>query len=234
MSSFKFLAIAVLFLAHTMAAQVRVGLSGGLVFSEAEQRSLLNTRLSSTTTFFWGGLVDYSVTKGLSVVFEPSYVEKGTFARPGEVQGYIPKLSFDQTYLELPVLLKYSFGGDIRPHIVIGSSVGYNLTSKVRAEVRGPALSRLEVEADVADLVRDFECALEFGGGASYQIDEYIALSLEARYSYGINNIVRRGSLRTSIGNEPFTPELERDASYRNKGFRIMFGFSFPLQLNEQ
>jgi hypothetical protein len=234
MSSFRFLAIAMLLFAHTAAAQLHVGLSGGLVFSEADQSRLYNTRASSTTTFFWGGLLDYSVTRGFSIVFEPSYVEKGTFARPIAIQGYVPKVSFDQTYLELPVLLKYSFGGTIRPHIVLGSTVGVNLSSKVRAEVSGPGLGRLEVESDVAGLVRDFEYSLEFGGGASYELDEYISLSIEARYSYGISNVVRKGSFTASFGDESFAPELENDAVYRNKGFRIRFGLSFPLQFNEQ
>ena len=234
MSSFRFLAVAILLIAHTAAAQLRVGFSGGLVFSEADQSRLYNTRASSTTTFFWGGLLDCPVTQGLSVVFEPSYVEKGTFARPIDILGYVPKVTFEQTYLEFPVLLKYSFGSGVRPHIIFGTAVGFNLSSKVRAEVRGPALSRLEVESDVAGLVRDFEYSLEFGGGASYEIDEYIALSVDARYSYGIRNIVRKGSITTSFGDESFATELENDAVYRNKGFRIRFGLSFPLQFNEQ
>lgn len=234
MNSFKCFATAMLLLVHTATAQMRVGLSGGLVFSQADQTSLYNTKASSTTKFFWGGLLDYSVTRGLAVVFEPSYVEKGTFAQPIDIQGYVPKLSFEQSYFELPVLLKYSFGSDFRPHIVIGSTVGVILSSKLRAEVRGPRIGRLEIEADATDLVRDFEYSLEFGGGASYEIDEYISLTVEARYSYGISNIVKKGSFTASFGDESFEPELESDALYRNKGFRIRFGFSFPLQLTEQ
>lgn len=234
MSSFRLLAIAMFLFTSTAASQLRVGLSGGLVFSDADQSRLTNTRPSSTTKYFWGGLLDCSVTPGLSIVFEPSYVEKGTFVRPIEVQGYVPKVSFEQTYLELPVLLKYSFGRGIRPYIIIGSAVAANLTSTVRAEVSGPRLSRLEIEADAANLVRDVEYSLEFGGGASYEIDEYISLSIEARYSYGLSNVVRNGSFTTSFGDESFAPELENDAFYRNKGFRIKFGLSFPLQFNEQ
>lgn len=234
MGSFRFLAIAMLLFAHTAASQVRVGLSGGLVFSDADESRLYNTRPSSTTKYSWGGLLDYSATPGLSIVFEPSYVEKGTFARPIEIQGYVPKVSFEQTYLELPVLLKYSFGRDIRPFIVIGSAVGVNLTSTVRAEVSGPRISRLELETDAASLVRDFEYSLEFGGGANYEIDEYISLSIEARYSYGLSNVVRKGSFTASFGDESFAPELDNDAVYRNKGFRIKFGLSFPLQFHEQ
>ena len=234
MNSFKCLTIAMFLLAHAASAQLRVGLSGGLVFSEADQSSLYSSKASSTMKYFWGGLLDYSVARGLSVVFEPSYVEKGTFARPIDIQGYVPKLSFDQSYFELPLLLKYSFGTGVRPHIIIGSTVGVNLSAKLRAEVQGPRIGRLEVETDAADLVRDFEYSLEFGGGASYDIDEYISLSVEARYSYGISNIVTKGSLSTSFGDESFVPELENDARYRNKGFRIRFGFSFPLQLIEQ
>jgi len=234
MNSFKCFAIAMLLLDHTATAQMRVGLSGGLVFSQADQTSLYNTKASSTTKFFWGGLLDYSVTRGLSMVFEPSYVEKGTFAQPVDIQGYVPKLSFEQSYFEFPVLLKYSFGSEIRPHIIIGSTVGVNLSSKLRAEVRGPRIGRLEIETDAADLIRDFDYSLEFGGGASYEIDEYISLTIEARYSYGISNIVRKGSFAASFGDESFGRELQSDVQYRNKGFRIKFGFSFPLQLIEQ
>jgi opacity protein-like surface antigen len=234
MKSLKCFAIAMLLLAPAATAQLRVGLSGGLVLSEADQSRLFNTKASSTTKFIWGGLLDFSVTRGLSVVVEPSYVEKGTFARPIDIQGYVPKLSFDQSYLEFPVLLKYSFGSGIRPYIVIGSTVGVNLSSKLRAEIQGPRMARLEIEGDVANLVRDFEYSLEFGGGASYEIDEYISLLVEARYSYGLSNIVRRGSFSASFGTASIESELENDALYRNKGFRIKFGFSFPLKINEQ
>jgi hypothetical protein len=82
--------------------------------------------------------------------------------------------------------------------------------------------------------VRDYEYSVEFGGGASYEIDEYISLSIEARYSYGITNVVRKGSFTASFGDESIAPELESDAVYRNKGFRIKFGLSFPLQFDEQ
>lgn len=234
MKSFNYVAIAAFLLTHTATSQLRVGFAGGFVFSEADQRRLYNTKAFSATKHLWGGILEYAVTKRISVMFEPSYVEKGTFARPVEYEGYVPKLSFDQSYLEFPLLLKYSFGSDIRPHIVIGSTLGFILSSDIRAELRGPGVGRLELETDADNLVRDFEYSLEFGGGLSYDIDEYISLVLEARYSYGITNIVRKGSLRTSFGEEEFLPELQSDALYRNRGFRITFGLTFPLELNGQ
>jgi opacity protein-like surface antigen len=222
----------VLFVFSTATAQVRVGFSGGILLSGAEQIRFYNSKAYSTTTYFWSGIIDCSITEGLSVMLTPSYAEKGTYALPVEVQGYVPKLSFRQTYVEFPLLLKYSFGSTIRPHLVVGTTVGVNLSSRVAAEVHGPALTRIELEADAASLVRDFEYSLEFGGGVSYEIDEYIMLTIEGRYSHGLSNIVRKGSVAKLYNDDFHALQLENEAVYKSKGFKISLGLTFPLEFD--
>jgi hypothetical protein len=218
-----------LFLVQLSTAQVRVGLVGGLNFSEADQSSFYYSRASSTMGYAIGGVLDYPLTKNLSLLIEPTYSEKGTSAQPISCQDNVSKVSFDLSYLEVPLLLKYSVGKDLRPYLLLGSTLGFNLSSNLGAEIRGPWFGQLEIETSAGSFVRELECSVEFGGGLSYQLDEYLALFVEARYAHAISNTVRHGMVLVSLPDETIGGEVQNNAIYRNKGFKIMAGFTFPL-----
>jgi opacity protein-like surface antigen len=233
MKTIGLLTAAVLLLPHGSPAQMRIGLTGGLHFSEAEQTRFYNARASSSTKYALAGILEYSFSRNLSLLVEPTYLEKGTSAEPLSFGGAAARLSLDLSYLEVPLLVKYSVGGHLRPYVFMGPAVGINLSSRLRADVRAFGLGQLEVETSARDIVRDFEYSLQIGGGLSYQVDEIIALFFEARYSYGINNIARNAKITATFLDEIAEGQLENDPVYRNKGFRIMFGFTFPLRIGE-
>lgn len=224
---------AALVMSQTSEAQIRVGLMGGPVFSGAEQTRFYNARAASSTKYAFGAMVEYAFTKNLSLLAEPAYAEKGTYAQPMSMEGMVTRIYFDLSYFELPLLLKYSAGHDLRPHIFIGPAIGINLTSKLRGELRSADLGRLEIETSADDIVNKLEYSLEVGGGMSYQIDEIVTLFLEARYSYGLSNITRNGEFTASVLDRGTEAQLNTDPVYRSRGFRILFGFSFPLQISE-
>ena len=226
--------VAALVISQTSEAQVRVGLMGGPLFSGAEQTRFYNAEAASSPKYAFGAMVEYALTKNLSLLAEPAYAEKGTYAQPMSTEGIVTRIHFDLSYLEFPLLLKYSVGHDLRPHIVIGPAVGINLSSRLRGEIGIPELGRLEVETSADDVVNNLEYSLELGGGLSYQIDEIVMLFLEARYSYGLSNITRNGKFTASIFDESAEVPLNTDPVYRNRGYRIMFGVSFPLRIGEK
>lgn len=233
MKTIGFLTAAVLLLPHGSPAQMRIGLTGGLHVSEAEQTRFYNAAASSSTKYAVAGILEYSLSRNLSLLVEPTYLEKGTSAEPLSFESAAARLSLDLSYLEIPLLVKFSAGGHFRPYLLLGPAVGINLSSRVRADVRAFGLGQLEIETSARDIVRDVEYSLQVGGGVSYQIDQIIALFLEARYSYGINNIARNGKITATIMDEIAEGQLESDPVYRNKGFRIMVGFTFPFQISE-
>ena len=220
---------AALFLAQLSSAQVRVGITGGLNFSEADQSSFYYSKASPSPGYVIGGILDYPITKNLSLLIEPTYSEKGTSAQPTRYQDNISKITFDLSYFEMPFLLKYAVGHDLRPYLLLGTTFGFNLSSSLGAEVRGPWFGQLEVETGAGNAVRNLECSVEFGGGLSYQLDEYLAIFIEARYAHAISNALRHGIAVVSFPDESASGEWPNDASYRNKGFRLMAGFTFPL-----
>ena len=229
MKRFGFFTAALLFCAQVSLSQVRVGLTGGLNFSEADQSSFYYSKASSSTGYIIGGVLDYPVTKNLSLLIEPTYSEKGTSSQPIHYQNNISKVTFDLSYFEVPVLLKYSVGRDVRPYLLLGSTFGFNLSSNLGAEIRGPWFGQLEVETGAGNAVRDLECSVEFGGGVSFQLDEYLALFIEARYAHALSNTIRHGMIIVSVADESTSGEGPGNAYYRNKGLKLMAGFTFPL-----
>ena len=220
---------AILLLVDVSQAQVHIGLSGGVNFSGADQSSFYYSRAFSTTGYDIGGILDCPITEHLSFLIEPTYVEKGTYAQPISFRGNVPKLSFDLSYFQMPVLLKFSAGKDLKPYLLLGPSLGINLSSNVGAEISGPWFGQLEVMASAGNMVRDVECSIEFGGGLSYQVDEILTLFAEARYARAINNTLKQGRLSVSVTNEMVEAGLPNNAVYRNKGFIVMAGFTLPL-----
>jgi hypothetical protein len=229
MKTFALFVAAILFLVTISPAQMHIGLAGGVNFSEADQNNFYSSKASSTAGYVIGGILDCPITKNLSFLIEPTYVEKGTYAEPVNFRGIVPKLSFDLSYLELPVLLKYSVGKDLKPYLVLGPSLGFNLSSNMGAEISGPWLGQLEVMANAGNMVHQVECSIEFGGGLSYQPDEMLTLFVEARYARALSNTLRRGGVVVSTMDETIAVGALNNAVYKNKGFIVLFGFSLPL-----
>ena len=209
--------------------QMRLGLAGGMNFSKADQINFYNSQAHSTTGFAFGGIVDCPISERVSLLIEPTYTEKGTYAQPQDLQGDIPKLSFDLTYLEVPVLLKYSMGKELQPYIVFGPSFGVNLSSDAGVQINGPWFGDLEVVANGGNMVNDVEFSMELGGGLSYEADDMLRLFIEARYSHALTNVLRQSGVFVSTGGMTVAAGFPSNAVYRNKGIILLFGFSIPL-----
>ena len=221
--------VAILLLVDLSPAQVQIGLAGGVNFSGADQSNFYYSRAFSSTGYAFGGILDCPITEHLSFLIEPTYVEKGTYAQPVSYRGNVPTLSFDLSYLQIPVLLKYSVGKDLKPYLLLGPSLGFNLSSDVGAEISGPWFGQLEVTADAGNMVRDVEYSVEFGGGVSYQLDEILTVFAEARYARAISNTLKHGRFLVSVADEVVGAEIPNNAIYKNKGFIVMVGFTLPL-----
>lgn len=216
--------ILLLFLANDFCAQVRIGVLGGMNISTVKQKNLVGPELKSRVKYAIGGLIEYSPFKNLSFVAEPMYIEKGTESEVELISLPGLDMSFDVEYIEIPFLLKYSVGDKVRPYFLAGATLGIAINSSAKFDI-GP----LDLELGLGDFTNSSDLAFTFGTGISVAVDELMILQLEAKYSFGINNLLRTGKTRISILDKFELIDIPDDMRYLNRGFQLLIGVSFPL-----
>ena len=153
-----------------------------------------------------GGVLDYNMNKSIAFHLEPMYLLKGGKA---ESDAYDVKTEIKLAYLEVPVMLKYSFAAnDIKPYIIAGPTIGFNLSSKGKETWGG-----VSEEYDSKDQTSSIDFGLGFGAGVSQQIGNNF-IFVEARYALGLTKI-----------NDVKDPGVY----LKNKGIQIFAGITFPL-----
>lgn len=209
-------------------AQLNIGLMGGMNFSYAKQNQFYFADAKSETKLALGGVIDYQFTKNFSVRLEPLYVEKGTYGRPLDTEGISPKISLDLSYVEIPILFKYSVGDVVQPYMFVGPTIGINTGSDLVLDAMG-----FNVAIDADDIVKDIEYSFNIGGGLNYKIDELVTIFMEAKYVFGLTDIVKKGEIEFDFDDEDDLHIIPGGTEYFNKGLQVMFGFSFPLNITQ-
>ncbi len=119
-------------------------------------------------------------------------------------------------YIEIPVLVKYSFqAGPVRPCVFAGPSFAYLLKARVGSQIDyfdGAEGSDYESYQDFEDYFKKSDFGAVGGIGVEYKLSQVI-LSLEARYRLGLTDI-----------NNGF---LSGDSTMKNKGLSVMAGIGF-------
>ncbi|MCH6560605.1 PorT family protein [candidate division KSB1 bacterium] len=111
----------------------------------------------------------------------------------------------EAAYIEVPAMIKFPFGsGDTKPYVMVGPTVGYLLSAKVKDDME---------EQDIKDDVKNFDFGLAFGGGVSLPMGNNTVF-VEGRYSLGLSD----------INDDP-----NDDTKIKTKGIQIMAGITFPL-----
>jgi hypothetical protein len=136
-----------------------------------------------------GGYVELPLRRGLHVLAEFEYVQKGMRDQwfeitPGgeEIRG--PWLDNRVDYLSIPVLIKYVVPvGDFRPFVSAGPRVDIRIGSRCQPDPFGPI---------VWDYIYDDLERIDFGADAALGIDTPW-LSLEGRYNYAFQPSFRSG-----------------------------------------
>ena len=152
----------VLLLITTISAQnFRVGAVGGINLASVST-DMEDSEPNTLTTFGVGGVIDWNLGGNLALCFEPMYLKKGAkiefpateeedFDIFGNIEG-----KFDFAYIEIPVLLKYSFGsGGIKPYLMAGPTIG--ILSKAEME-----LTMMEIATFSID-IKDYSESIDYG-----------------------------------------------------------------------
>ena len=131
------------------AQQTRVGILGGLNFSNLDLDNIssgnsFSNNISSITTFSVGAILEFNIYDNLFLQIEPMYTERG-----GAPKIPIPfvNLTYKSSYIEFPVLFKAKVGKNISPYILGGVSLGFMIESGLTAEAFG-----FDINMDIENL----------------------------------------------------------------------------------
>ncbi|MFC2084080.1 porin family protein [Bacteroidota bacterium] len=220
------LVVLVLFLTFTQSfSQVRVGLIGGLNFSDITDPDFGFSEFTHVNSFEFGAAADISFSDNFSIYLEPMYIEKGGAFKIEESIGksILPDITLRMSYIEIPIFLKFSTGEKIKPFIIAGPTIDINLSSKIETGFQG-----FEFAIDTQDLTRRFGFGLSFGGGLNYMTDA-ITLLIECRYTLGISDFTKPGYLKADIAGNSFKEKISENPNLKTKGIQIMCGFLLPI-----
>lgn len=182
------------------AVSMGVGVKGGVNFANA---AVEDFDTEGMTKFVLGGALEFGVTSPFSLVIEALYNQTGATLDAGVLDDNEGELS----YLEFPILGKAKFGSIARhAYIVAGPNIGINLTSEGNTAFGG-------FEAD--DAVAPVNFALDGGIGGGIQLAKYIYLTLDARYSFGLINILE--------------DEIAGVEDWKTRDIKLMGGLLFHL-----
>lgn len=131
------------------------------------------------TRFAFGARAEFGVTTPFSLLLEPMYLQRGATAKVDDGLGSSVSVDYRMNYLELPVLAKAKFGSmKAHAYAFAGPSLGIFLNGE--AEGGGETVK--------ADSMTTFNLSADVGVGGSYQLQEFIYLNADVRYSYGFIN----------------------------------------------
>ncbi|NQT25136.1 PorT family protein [candidate division KSB1 bacterium] len=193
------------FIALPVGAQVNIGVLGGINLANVDIDPLEEVELSNLTAFGFGGVLDFNLNEMLTLHLELMYLQKGVNGKWD-----IYDLENKVTYLEVPILLKYSIGtGNIKPYLIAGPTIGYLLSGT--GKISGGGYSS---EEDLKETTKNLDYGIGLGAGVGMPMGNN-SIFLEARYAMGLAN----------INDDPDDPDTE----VKTKGIQIFAGITFPL-----
>lgn len=198
-------------------SQTDIGVIGGVNIADFKA----DTDITSRVLWGAGVFADFNLGKNFSLRTEPMYLKKGGIQEQSDEN---PKLTVDQAFLEVPVLLKYSLGKETEYYFLAGPSMGILLTSDLEAYV-----NTFTFTADFKDLTETLDFGLCLGTGVSFPIDKY-KLLFEVKYTYGLTNLAKDGKFKATAGHLELDGEFdEEESKYNSRGIQLLIGFAFSM-----
>jgi hypothetical protein len=201
------LAIALLASASVAGAQdLEFGIKGGASLADlADPDDAFGDAESSTRNgFVAGAFLAFPLGDSVSLQAEALFAQKGA---KFEFENLDTTLKLD--YVEVPLLLKYRFGGEgIRPYVFAGPYVGFRTKAEVEVDAGGDGTSTDELE----DETKSTDFGAVAGGGLEFPAGSG-AFLLEARYARGLTNIA--------------SDDVDNDDEVKHAVVSLLVGFRF-------
>ena len=198
-------------------AQHNLGFTGGLNFSDLD----LSMHATSRTVFGFGGMYDFDFSENFTLHIEGLFLQKGgviDFPDPG------PNVRLKSGFFELPILLKTSFGNNVRPYFIFGPSFGMLLTSSIEAEIDGETYS-----GGIQGITSGLDLGFAAGTGIDYHFGNR-KIFVQGRYTYSSNRMRVHGIAELEGGGATKIISFA-DEHYKNKGLQILAGITFPINM---
>jgi len=192
----------VVFLMPTSSAAQSVtgGAKAGVVFADVPNfGDLSESSTSMRTGLIAGGFLTWGISGGFAIQPEALYTQKGVkLDEPGA------SASVEVSYLDVPVLARYTFGkGATRGYVFGGPSFNFKLDAKAKSSFEGQ-----DEEEDIGEDVESFEFALVVGAGV-----EFGHFLVEGRFAEGLTNLAR--------------DDEDLEESLKSRTFAILAGIRF-------
>ena len=204
-----------------------LGIIGGVNFADMHFPNNQGPEAQEVTTrtgLVGGAVFDLRFSESICARLELLYVQKGGKIEEGSDPVNQPAGQIKLSAIEMPLLFKYTFGKQVKPYLVLGPFMAYNLSSQIEFELTG-----LQFEGDLENVTETFDFGITFGGGVQVPLDVGI-IFLEGRYTHGLVNQRKSGTVtvRSSITDIDLAADKEND-KYTNRGFQLLAGLLFPL-----
>ncbi|MGQ9672055.1 MAG: porin family protein [Candidatus Aminicenantales bacterium] len=189
--------------------------------------------------FLIGALAEIRLADSLSFQPELIYFQKGGQYNV-KVPVPIPDVSINVSdvrrlnYIEIPLLLQLTIPlrSSFRPTLLVGPSLGINLTanlkSKIRIKVPGFQFF-LDEKKDIRREANDQEWSFIIGGGFNLRLPKG-KLVLDQRFSFGINpnhyQVLVPASKFSALG-FPMTEDMTYELKMQNYVFALSLGYLF-------
>ncbi len=217
---FTFIAVLVL-LSFSMNGQMRIGLTGGISGSDFRTKGVpidFNEKYRAT----FGCSAEYNLYDNFYLDMKVLYNESDSDGKMGIEE--IP-FSFESSFIEVPLLLKYEFGNQISPYLSAGVLMSYNLKCDITT-----TQSSIHFSGDLSDRIKDFNFSLLLGCGLQFDFKSYL-IFVEGMYAIGLNNILTVGDYKMTGGGYSMTDEIEEGMSLKNNMLKIVAGVKLPISM---
>jgi hypothetical protein len=204
------------------AQQWMIGLRAGTnLANETNNTDLLpNYTYAIRPGFLGGGQVDYWFDKMWAISADVLFDQKGVIQSVNEDPGTPGALTGTfhvvLNYLEIPILLKASFGiSNFRPYVFAGPSFGMFLSGSNTANWSNPNTPYNGKMTIPDSAVKSTDIAAVLGAGVSLMLGSGQMVFVDASYAYGLVNINNL--------NDPSNETIN------SRDIRIAAGILFPL-----
>ena len=208
------------FFVSPISAQVKLGLQAGINLADVSIEDLpTGWETSIRTAFMVGGIFNYSFSPILSLQAEPAYIQKGAVVDATETEAGMTityEATYSADYIDIPVLLKASFGNEeVKPFVLAGASVAFllgDVTVTVdKATAGGQDVTNQIPEQTLKGKSTDF--ILNFGGGVMIPVGQ-VDIFVEGQYNLGL----------TDVNDDP-----DFESEVKTRGIQIKAGALFAL-----
>ena len=180
-----------------MAQDISFGVKGGLNLSTivGDHYDIPEGGVETITGFCGGGFIVYRLNDMFSIQAEGVYSMKGMKWETATTINGIPatcKYQWNLDYIEIPLLMKYSFQTkkSIIPVIFVGPCFSFNLSAKDKVDCEGRSDGSYVWQTGEGELedINSTDLGIVFGAGLELDISKS-SLLLDIRYTLGLTKI---------------------------------------------